>query len=308
MFCRVQEGSVKKFLKSTKKTYDISQSLTASVLSKNDNALPELIIQDFDDEQVWQELELDNDSSISNFLTQIKTLQNKSRKVPITFCRKKASSTNKSVKFGIPSENEEKDDPIEGLLSGSEDEEITFKTKLPVDDFVDDEEEGSDNLDASQSGDSDSDIDKRLSDIKSRIQNDNSDDEDENDFDFDLDGMDDHLDESDHENENKDENEDVQNEDKNDNENQSLDSGNKTKSKDSNKKKQNKSVVDDKFFKLADMEAFLEQEEAKERKKDRKDENKDDDDDDDDESSVDMFQDIPSEDEVSWNYMYHYTT
>ncbi len=68
---------------------------------------------------------------------------------------------------------------------------------------------------------------------------------------------------------------------------------------DKSSKPKRKTIVDDKFFSLADMERFLEREDAREERKYKQNEDRDEDEssEDEDEEEVDYFADIPSDDD-----------
>lgn len=71
-----------------KRLYDFTKEIT----QRNTKALPELIIENFDDEQIWQQLELQNESEIKYFLKEISKILsiNKKLMIPIT-CTKPES-------------------------------------------------------------------------------------------------------------------------------------------------------------------------------------------------------------------------
>lgn len=43
-----------------KRLYDATKKIETKIDNTEDDALPELIVEDFDEEQIWQELELQN--------------------------------------------------------------------------------------------------------------------------------------------------------------------------------------------------------------------------------------------------------
>jgi len=47
-----------------KQLYDTTKSVEKKTDNDNDDALPELIVKDFDEEQIWQELELQNSARL----------------------------------------------------------------------------------------------------------------------------------------------------------------------------------------------------------------------------------------------------
>ena len=257
----------------TKNVYDVTKTLEDAQQSE---ALPELLITGFDDEQVWQELELQNSSTIDNLLlgvSQLSTAGDLSFKTVL----QKASVEDQmegSDSDGEEDEGEEEEEEMGGMEESEEEEDIPLGAGL--------------NLGGDSSGD-ESEEEKELKRLLDKVaqadkeakqgSGESDDDEDDGSLfgdNFEL-------------------------------------GKNATKSK-AKKKEENqpaepssnkrKSVVDDQFFKLADLETFLDREDAKEDRKRRKEEKggeSEDDDSSEDEEDVDVFADIPSEDEVS-NY------
>ena len=244
-----QEEYAKKFRNITKDVYDSCKDCEVS-RSRSGSALPELITQDFDEEQIWQQLELQNDNIVNSLLSVIsgvvtsKDIGLHVRKKAVTkeYIGKKRSKTDNQDRVEGKSENVP--ESPEQDESGTDEEISKLRAHLNDDNLVSDE-------------------------IASNS------DEDDLDFDFDRLGAGD---------------KDLGDEDESDSD--IDDTANKQKTQPVRKKG---SVVDDKFFKLADMEAFLEQEDAKEMKKQRGEEGDESSEDDED---IDMFADISSEDEV----------
>lgn len=237
--------------------YDTSQSEDLIGQPLSESALPELIVENFDDEQIWQQIELQNDGVIESLLTQISSVVTAKDNLRLRTKHSGAvGPSDKKVKF--QKKVLENDDSDETDDTDIEVEKI--KSRLGDDEIEE-------NVDSDDSG-------------KNVFKGNNvldieSDDDSENDFKFPSlkpPPQDDEGSESDDENVIKKE-------------------MSRSKGKGS-KKKQAPSVVDDKFFKLADMEAFLEQEDAREEKRIRGEESESD------EEDVDMFMDIPSDEEV----------
>ncbi|KAG1664212.1 U3 small nucleolar RNA-associated protein MPP10 [Nymphon striatum] len=71
-FISAQENSLKKFKTQTKEIYDCTKDWEKKENNlDNDESLPELIIKDFDDEQLWQQLELTHQCAQATFLKNI---------------------------------------------------------------------------------------------------------------------------------------------------------------------------------------------------------------------------------------------
>jgi len=254
-----------RFKTSTKLIYDFCKNCENK--RQQDEALPELIVKHFDDEQIWQELELQNNSVVDKLLGNVVGLVTKIDSVNFLadghVIEKQTKSRNKKT--------QKKD-----LMNDSNNEE---------------EEEESD--------ETDKEIDKiklRLEDSENDIGDMNDDDDDDDDMDFDFDSIN-PIQDKNNDNDTSDDDDGNENVDEID-----LDAGKKKKNK---KKPVKGSIVDDKFFKLAEMEAFLEQEDAKEMKKQRQEEKGDDSDDESDEEDIDLFTNFTSEDEeVKSTYVY----
>ncbi|XP_070543111.1 U3 small nucleolar ribonucleoprotein protein MPP10-like [Ptychodera flava] len=225
------------FTQLTKEIYDYTQR--ESTDSKG--PLTELIVDNFDDEQIWQEIELQNDSCISEMV------QNVSKIV----------TAKGSVALRPQEESEEDDEDEEDIDDDADDD---YDDEEEEDDMAE-YEEAPDDVEYDGSQDLFPELAKKdkLSELL---------DSETEDLDLDV-----------------------------------LMGKSASKSKPqpqrSNLKRKGPSIVDDKFFKLADMEMFLEAEDAKEEKRRRREEGRDESesDDEDDDDDIDMFEDIPSEDE-----------
>jgi U3 small nucleolar RNA-associated protein MPP10 len=80
---REQNDLSEKIKKTVKCSYDfLKQNEDDSQLNE---ALPELIIKDFDDEQIWQELELQNEPTVNNFVENISSFLTEKSKSLLTF-------------------------------------------------------------------------------------------------------------------------------------------------------------------------------------------------------------------------------
>lgn len=215
MFYSVQPASNDKFKAITKDLYDSLNSNCA--LQGLTGSLPELYVEGFDEEQVWQQLELHNEPSFRILMKNVaKLLTGKDKK--LTF-----------YKVEVQADSEDEREIEDGEEHESSDEE---------------------------------DKESELSDLQ--IPGETDEDEDDSDLDETGDLKLDEYRVLDEEREER-----------------------PSRNRDKPMGKIRKTEVDDQFFKVGEMEKFLEQEEAEKPKKN----------DDDDDVSVDFFEDIPSEDE-----------
>ncbi|XP_063432396.1 U3 small nucleolar ribonucleoprotein protein MPP10-like [Mytilus trossulus] len=245
-FLSCNNKSHDRFKTSTKLIYDFCKNCENNRLQ--DLALPELIIKHFDNEQIWQELELQNNSLVDNLLGNVAGLL----------------TGKQSVNF-LTKDNEVR----------KENEKPKKKVKSLVNDVEEDESD---------------DTDEEIGKIKSRLEDseDEIDEGDESDEDFDFDAINPLQNDEDESVDKKDAHIDTD-----------SDSDKKKKKKSFGKKSGKGSIVDDQFFKLAEMEEFLEQEDAKEIRRQKREEKGDDKDEDNssEDEDIDMFANLSSDDQ-----------
>lgn len=92
----IQETAVPKVKELTKVLYDFTKN--EEVTSTRCTALPELIIQDFVEEQIWQQIELQNQDKWTSFLSSVSTIltQKDVFKIPVTISSKAQSDAQDS--------------------------------------------------------------------------------------------------------------------------------------------------------------------------------------------------------------------
>ncbi|XP_033750394.1 U3 small nucleolar ribonucleoprotein protein MPP10-like [Pecten maximus] len=294
VFLSVQDKLYRQFRDATKGVYDLSKSSESSCRTASDSSLPELIIQNFDEEQIWQELELQNSYTVDGLMTEIPPLT--THREHLSFCRRKAEKLKeKSQSDSKPSLSHE--------TKNKKSKKINSK-----DDFLEgvNEDENDNNvLNDSEEDESEEDSDTELKRIKSRLKALEDDDSDENDdeLDFDFGNLENELgDPSD-----QDDLEDDESQEAKINHNHISDVNNQLQvsSPQKQKSKRNRSkgsVVDDRFFKLADMATFLDQEDAREEKEQKRAQyqrggDEESESESDDEEEIDMFEAFPSDEE-----------
>lgn len=197
-FLNVQNEVALNFKDSVKRLYDFTKEQS----ERNTNALPELVTEGFDEEQIWQQLELQNEGELAHFVSGISKVLagNKKLTIPVSTTKPEIEQSSKENE----AENEENDEE-DVMEEGSSD---------------DDDEDDEDDVE-----------------MKSILQ---------------------------------------------------------TRKEDVRKHKKKPSIVDDKFFKLQELDEYLTKEEKKETQNDK---SKDESDDQSDDESVDLFNDYSDEDD-----------
>ncbi|XP_076624153.1 U3 small nucleolar ribonucleoprotein MPP10 [Colletes latitarsis] len=119
-FLSVQNRVAVEFKNSTKRLYDFTKEQS----QRNTNALPELVTDGFDEEQIWQQLELQNESELIHFLTGVSKILvgNKKLTIPISTSKPEIVQSNK--------ENTERKEEKVSEEEISEDERIKRKSTL----------------------------------------------------------------------------------------------------------------------------------------------------------------------------------
>ncbi|XP_065589800.1 U3 small nucleolar ribonucleoprotein protein MPP10 [Cyrtonyx montezumae] len=214
-FLSVQDELAADFRMLTKTLYDLNKSLGSSVV--RGSPLKELVIENFDEEQIWQQLELQNNAVLDFFKKSV------------------AQCTNDKDLYLVS----DQEDDGSGATAGSGSE---------VEDMIEAETE-QENAYAKHKTEAKEKQSKRRESVIEKYSDEDSD------VDFDI---------------------------------EALEQQTKTAKKATVKKTGRKSVVDDKFFKLAEMEAFLEHVEKENGEREEKEEEEDD---------IDYFEDIISDDE-----------
>ncbi|XP_008056820.1 U3 small nucleolar ribonucleoprotein protein MPP10 [Carlito syrichta] len=214
-FLTIQDDLASNFTSLTKVLYDFNKILENGRI--HGSPLQKLVIDNFDDEQIWQQLELQNEPILRYFQNAV-------------------SETIKAEDISLFPESEEQEceeDDSEMEASDQEDLEQDLEKK-EVSDIDDDDSKGDERAKNSSK------FDLRKSPVFS---------DDDSDLDFDI---------------------------------SKLEQQTKVQTKVLGKPRE-KSIVDDQFFKLSEMEAFLENIEKEEERKD------------DDEEDIDLFEDVDSD-------------
>lgn len=238
-------------LDSLKVLFDFSRQKDAT---KENNSCPlnQLMIEGFDDEQIWQQIELQNTPVVSDIRRQLKQLKGSADHVQLL-----PESLEKNNVDDTENDNDvEFDDSDDDMGDADDMDEIEGRALMPASSSED--EDDNDNV------------------------NDNDDDDDDRD-----------NNDSDLENNNNDIDQQISNKKDFTEKSESI------KQKGQQKRTNKGSIVDDKFFKLSEMNEFLDKMDQQfERNRDGKkvadDDNDDEDDEDDD---VDFFRDISSDEE-----------
>ena len=257
----MQQDIASKFKRNTKRLYD---TIKCDEDSSENDALPELIIDNFDDEQIWQELELQNDDLVNRLIADVSK-----------------ESVCKDFAFGVQPKKT-KDDLLETYGESSHESEEVVESS-------DDQVESDDDLD-------DLDIDLSLEKEDQGLFDDGdiqSDEERELEKILDKAIKEREEDESEQHSASEKIPEDTEENDE-DEPRQQNKRGKIKNSMPANKAPKRRTVVDDTFFCMADMEEFLDREDSREERKHRKTRDRDFSSEEEDEEEIDYFAEDPS--------------
>ncbi|XP_052283168.1 U3 small nucleolar ribonucleoprotein protein MPP10-like isoform X2 [Dreissena polymorpha] len=269
--------SSKDFTKALKCMYDVGHS-SSSIVFQSDNTVAELTVAGFDDEQIWQQIDLENNEGIRKLISLSSTLLTSKDK-----CIFQTQTENSSKSGNLLAKEDEVKEDFDNSDEFQDENDSDLGSDLEKNDSSDEEIDSIDKNDKffDFTGDSDEDLNYgplgSSADVEDKIFEASDDDGSDN---------------EDLEKNNKKRSEKTDKKSvsfKEDIENT------RTETAQRNLKGKNKgkdSVVDDAFFKLADMAEFLDREDLRESRKgaEREEES-------DKEEDIDLFGDIDSKDE-----------
>ena len=253
-----------KFKRNTKRLYD---TIKCDDDSSGNEALPALIIDNFDDEQIWQELELQNDPLVNRLIADVSK---------VSVCKDFTFGVQpKKTKDVLMETYSETSNESEEIVESSDDQ---IESDDDLDDLDIDLPLGKNDQGLFDNEDIQSDEELELEKILDKATKVGEEDE-----------------ESDQHSESKGMEEDTeQNEEKPRKENKSDKIKKPISTNKRNKAPKRRTVVDDAFFRMADMEEFLDREDAREERKHRKKTERDTSSEEEDEEEIDYFADDPS--------------
>ncbi|CAE1252641.1 MPP10 [Acanthosepion pharaonis] len=247
-FLEVHEKNAESLKRATKDLYDFTYKKLPVK-----NSLSELVIDHFDNEQIWQELELYNTGVIGELIKDLSHLLARKEKISFKTTASVASSQKKNLEEDEGEEDERGKDEGEENEEESDEELKKIKSRLKMFDKIANRNNITSDLDSDFDADSD-DLAKEFHEENDMLHGGETEEEEE------------------------------------DNE---LEEKVRSKDKKSAKKKASKpTIVDDKFFKLSEMDMFLKQQDALELKKSKHQAETDEEDED-----IDMFEDMESDKE-----------
>ncbi|CAH0391136.1 unnamed protein product [Bemisia tabaci] len=160
-YLKAQNDIVEDVKQLVKNSYDLTKTLEENTAVENKESLPELLIEGFDTEQIWQQLELQNQPVLKSLISAISSF--KARKSPLTFfpsdesekkplkskVLKDHGSNKKSTSRKAQSDGEESDEDKQSDVDESDKEELNEEMEEEEineedldDDELDDEELG----------------------------------------------------------------------------------------------------------------------------------------------------------------------
>ncbi|XP_076293891.1 U3 small nucleolar ribonucleoprotein MPP10 [Lasioglossum baleicum] len=130
LFLSIQNKAALDFKNSTKRLYDFTKEQS----KRNTNALPELVTEGFDEEQIWQQLELQNEGELIHFITGVSKALAESKKfaIPVSARKPEIVHSNEETVEDNDEEEEENMSDEGGLDSEMELEDDSKKQKKVV--------------------------------------------------------------------------------------------------------------------------------------------------------------------------------
>ncbi|CAK9800678.1 U3 small nucleolar ribonucleoprotein protein MPP10 [Anthophora quadrimaculata] len=133
-FLSVQNDVALDFKHCTKRLYDFTKEQS----QRKTNALPELVTEGFDEEQIWQQLELQNEGELDHLINSVSKALAESKKltIPISAVKPKLAQNNEE---NSPEKENKQAEEEEEQEEEEEEEEEDLKLKISEEEFSEDE-------------------------------------------------------------------------------------------------------------------------------------------------------------------------